>query len=190
MMDSATDVIPSVLRYLHHSPDSTDPKDLADVERTLMAIRPYIRTFAASGALEALASGDTCLVFDYSGDVIQASDRAAEAKRDKVTYVAPKEFTQLWFDTLAVPKDAPHPELAMQFINFLLQPDVIAGITNTGALPERGAGQPAEGAGRHPRRSQRLSRAAELARSFTAAAVSQAATRARTRMWAKFKAGS
>ncbi len=83
MMDSATDVIPSVLQYLHHDPSSTDAKDLADVEKTLMAIRPYIRTFASGGAVEALAAGQTCLVMSYSGDVIQASARAAEAKQDR-----------------------------------------------------------------------------------------------------------
>ena len=190
MLDSATDVIPTVLRYLHHSPDSTDAKDLAEVDKVLMGVRPYIRSFAAGGALEALAAGDTCLVFDYSGDVIQASARAAEAKKDPVTYVAPHEFTQLWFDTMAVPKDAPHPELAMQFINFILQPDVIAGITNVVHYPNA-----------VPASKDRVLPAirddpnvyptpADLARSFTVSAVSQAATRARTRMWARFKAGS
>ena len=189
MMDSATDVIPSVLKYLHHDPASTDPKDLAEVEKTLMAIRPYIRTFASGGAVEALAAGETCLALDYSGDVIQASARAAEAKRDPVTYVAPKEFTQLWFDMLAVPKDAPHPALAMQFIAFLLQPDVIAGITNVvhypNAIPaSRDKVQPAvrDDPNVYPD-------AAALGRSFTVAAVGQAAVRLRTRMWERFKAG-
>jgi putrescine transport system substrate-binding protein len=189
MMDSATDVIPSVLKYLHHDPASTDPKDLADVEKTLMAIRPYIRTFASGGAVEALAAGETCLVLDYSGDVIQASARAAEAKRDPVTYVAPKEFTQLWFDMLAVPKDAPHPALAMQFINFILQPDVIAGVTNVVHYPNavpasRDKVDPAvrDDPNVYPD-------AAALGRSFTVAAVKEAAVRLRTRMWARFKAG-
>ena len=190
MMDSATDVIPSVLRYLHHSPDSTEPADLAEVERTLMAIRPYIRTFATGGALESLASGETCLVFDYSGDVIQASSRAAEAKRDAVTYVAPRDFSQLWFDTLAIPRDAPHPALAMAFINFLLQPSVMAGISNTvhyaNAVP---ASRDLINAAIRDD-PYVYPPAAELARSFTVTAVSQAATRARTRMWARFKAGS
>ncbi|WP_158746399.1 extracellular solute-binding protein [Acidisphaera sp. L21] len=189
MMDSATDVIPSVLKYLHHDPASTDPKDLADVEKTLMAIRPYIRTFASGGAIEALAAGQTCLVMSYSGDVIQASARAAEAKRDAVTYVAPKEFTQLWFDMLAVPKDAPHAALAMQFINFILQPGTIAGVTNTVHYPNavpasRDKVDPAvrDDPNVYPD-------AAALGRSFTVAAVKEAAVRARTRMWAKFKAG-
>ncbi len=189
MMDSATDVIPSVLKYLHHDPSSTSPADLADVEKTLMAIRPYIRNFASGGALEALASGTTCLALDYSGDVIQASDRAAEAKRDKVVYVAPKEFTQLWFDMLAVPKDAPHPALAMQFINFILQPAVIAGITNTVHYPNAvpASRDQVDAAVRDD--PNVYPDAAALGRSFTVAAVKEAAVRARTRMWEHFKAG-
>jgi putrescine transport system substrate-binding protein len=189
MMDSATDVIPSVLKYLHHDPSSTSAKDLADVEKTLMAIRPYIRTFASGGAVEAMAAGQTCLVLDYSGDVIQASGRAAEAKRDPVTYVAPKEFTQLWFDMLAVPKDAPHPELAMQFINFILQPKVIAGITNTVHYPNAvpASRDMVDAAVRND--PNVYPDAAALGRSFTVAAVNQAAVKARTRMWERFKAG-
>ena len=189
MMDSATDVIPSVLKYLHHDPSSTNAKDLAEVEKTLMAIRPYIRTFASGGAVEALAAGQTCLVLDYSGDVIQASARAAEAKRDAVTYVAPKEFTQLWFDMLAVPKDAPHPELAMQFINFILQPDVIAGVTNVVHYPNAvpASRDKVDAAVSHD--PNVYPDAAALGRSFTVAAVSQAAIRLRTRMWERFKAG-
>src|SRR5579883_1837661 len=79
MMDSAIDVIPSVLKYLGKSPDSTDPADLTAVEYTLMGIRRYIRSFASGGALEALATGQACLALDYSGDVVQAAARAAEA---------------------------------------------------------------------------------------------------------------
>ena len=189
MMDSATDVIPSVLKYLHHDPSSTDPADLADVEKTLMAIRPYIRTFASGGAVEALAAGQTCLVMDYSGDVIQAASRAAEAKQEPVTYVAPKEFTQLWFDMLAIPKDAPHPELALQFINFMLQPSVIAGVTNTVQYPNAvPASKPMVDAAVRDNPNV-YPDAAALARSFTVTAVKEAAVRIRTRMWARFKAG-
>jgi putrescine transport system substrate-binding protein len=190
MMDSATDVIPSVLKYLHRDPSSTSAKDLADVEKTLMAIRPYIRTFASGGAVEALAAGSTCLVFDYSGDVIQATGRAAEAKRDPVTYVAPKEFTQLWFDMLAIPKDAPHPELALQFINFLLQPSVMAGITNVVHYPNAvpASKDQVDAAVRDD--PNVYPDAAALNRSFTVAAVSEPAVKARTRMWARFKAGN
>ena len=189
MLDSATDVIPSVLKYLRHDPASTNPADLADVERALMAIRPYLRTFSSGGVVEALAAGQTCLAFTYSGDAIQAKFRAREANRDPVTYAAPREFTQLWFDMLAVPKDAPNPALASQFIQYVLQPDVMAAITNVVHYPNA---IPASRAKVDPAVRDDPSvypDAAVLARSFTVAAVPEAAMRARTRVWARFKAG-
>jgi putrescine transport system substrate-binding protein len=190
MMDSAIDVIPSVLKYLGKDPNSNDPADLAAVETTLMAIRPFIRTFASGGALEALAAGETCLVLDYSGDVAQAASRATEAKRGVVVrYVVPKEGAQLAFDMLAVPADAPHPENAELFINFLLQPDVMAGITNAVSYPNAMPASEAmirkdilDDPSIYPPASVRQ-------QFFTIGAVPQTAERARTRMWARFKAG-
>jgi putrescine transport system substrate-binding protein len=190
MMDSAIDVIPSVLKYLGKDPNSTDPADLAAVEKTLMAIRPFIRTFASGGALEALAAGETCLVLDYSGDVAQATARAAEAKRGVVVrYVAPKQGAQLAFDMLAIPADAPHPENAERFINFLLQPDVMAGITNAVSYPN--AVPPSDAMIRKDILDDPAiyPPAAVQQQFFTIGAVPQAAERARTRMWARFKAG-
>jgi putrescine transport system substrate-binding protein len=190
MMDSATDVIPSVLHYLGHSPDSTDAADLADVEKALMRIRPYIRNFASGGALEQLAAGQTCLVLDYSGDVIQAASRAAEAKRGvKVVYVAPKEGAQVSFDMLAIPADAPHPDAALAFMNFLLQPDVMAAITNKVLYPNA---VPASLKLIRPEIANDPSiypTAAQMASFFTIGPVPQSAERPRSRMWARFKAG-
>jgi putrescine transport system substrate-binding protein len=190
MMDSAIDVIPGVLKYLGRSPDSTDPADLAAVERTLMDIRRYIRSFASGGTLEALATGQTCFALDYSGDVIQAAARAAEAKRGvTVRYVAPKEGAQLGFDMLAIPADAEHKDAALAFIDFVLQPDVMAAITNkvryANAVP----------ASRPMIRPELLADTnifptpAQMATFFTIGPVPQAAERQRTRMWARFKAG-
>ena len=190
MMDSAIDVIPGVLKYLGKSPDSTDAADLAAVEHTLMGIRRYIRNFASGGALEALATGESCLALDYSGDVIQAAARAEEAKRGvTVRYVAPKEGAQLGFDMLAIPADAEHKDAALAFINFVLQPDVMAAITNkvryANAVP----------ASRAMIRPELLADTnifptpAQMATFFTIGPVSQAAERQRTRMWARFKAG-
>lgn len=190
MMDSAIDVIPSVLKYLGKSPDSTDTADLAAVERTLMAIRPYIRSFASGGALEALAAGQTCLVLDYSGDVVQAASRAKEAGRGVVvSYIAPKEGSQLGFDMLTIPSDAPHPDIALQFINFLLQPEVMAGITNKTRYAN---GVPASRQWIHPDILNDPSiypPDAAMAAFFTNGPVPLAAARQRTRMWARFKAG-
>jgi putrescine transport system substrate-binding protein len=190
MMDSATDVIPSVLHYLGHSQDSTSPEDLADVEKALMRIRPYIRNFASGGALEQLATGQTCLVLDYSGDVIQAEARANEAKKGvKVVYVAPKEGAQVAFDMLAIPADAPHPDAALAFINFLLQPPVMAGITNVTRYPNA---VPASLPLIKPEIANDPSifpTPAQMATFFTVGPVPQSAERPRSRMWARFKAG-
>ena len=191
MMDSAIDVIPSVLRYLGKSPDSTDANDLAAVGRTLLAIRPFIRVFANGGALEALASGETCLAFDYSGDVIQAADRAREANSGvTVRYVLPRQGAQMAFDMLAIPADAPHKDAALAFINFVLQPDVMAGITNVTHYPNA---VPASRALISPAlRNDRdvFPDDAQIAGFFSPGPVPREAERARTRMWARFKAGS
>jgi putrescine transport system substrate-binding protein len=190
MMDSAIDVIPGVLKYLGRSPNSTDAGDLAAVEQTLMGIRRYIRTFASGGAIEMLASGQICLALDYSGDVVQASVRAQEAKRGvSVRYIAPREGAQLGFDMLAIPADAEHKDAAMMFINFVLQPDVMAGITNTvryaNAVP----------ASRPMIRPELLADTnifptpEQVKSFFTVSAVPPAVERQRSRMWARFKAG-
>ncbi|MGE0224020.1 MAG: extracellular solute-binding protein [Acetobacteraceae bacterium] len=191
MMDSAIDVIPSVLRYLGRPTGSTEPKDLAAVEQTLMGIRPYIRTFANGGALEALASGTTCLALTYSGDVIQAQVRAQEAKRGvTVRYITPNQGAQVAFDMLAIPADAPNRDAALAFIDFVLQPRIMAGITNVTHYPN------AVPASRPMIDPDLLADAsvfpteAQMADFFTPSPVPQAAERARTRMWSRFKAGN
>jgi putrescine transport system substrate-binding protein len=191
ILDSEIDVIPTVLHYLGKSQDSTSAGDLTAAEQTLMAIRPYIRNFASGGALEALAAGDICLALDYSGDVAQAGARAREARRGvSVRFVVPKEGAQIGFDMLAIPADAPHQDLAVQFINFLLQPDVMAGITNFVLYPNavpasRAMIRPALLADPAVYPSQ-----ADLARMFHIGPVPIAAERMRTRMWERVKAGS
>ncbi|MGX9962495.1 polyamine ABC transporter substrate-binding protein [Roseomonas sp. F4] len=190
MMDSASDVIPTVLRYLGKDPNSTDAGDLREVERTLMAVRPFIRNFSTGGTIEALASGQACLAFAYSGDAIQAGVRAREANRGvAVTYVAATEGAQLWFDLLAIPADAPNPDNAHAFINFLLQPDVMAAITNHVRYPN---GVPASRASVAPEVAADpavFPPEAMRPRFFTIGPVAQAAERARNRVWARFKAG-
>jgi putrescine transport system substrate-binding protein len=131
MLDSPTAVIPPVLRYLGLRPDSTGAEDLALVERTLMGIRPYIRTFSMASALDTLAAGSTCVALAYSGNVMQAAARAEAAKHGvTVRYIVPKEGAQVTFDVLAIPVDAPHKDAAHAFIDFVLRPEVMAGITN------------------------------------------------------------
>jgi putrescine transport system substrate-binding protein len=131
ILDSPPEVIPTVLHYLGLSPSSTSATDLAAVERTLMGIRPYIRTFSATSALETLANGSTCLALAFSGNVLQAVVRAKAANRGvNVAYYAPRGGAQASFDVLAIPIDAPNKDAATAFINFMLRPEIIADISN------------------------------------------------------------
>ncbi|MDH6230314.1 putrescine transport system substrate-binding protein [Mesorhizobium soli] len=130
-LDSPTDVIPSVLRYLGLDPESTKAEDLAKVEEVLLKVRPYVRKFHSSEYINALANGDICMAIGWSGDVFQARDRAVEAKQGvEVGYVIPKEGAEMWFDQMAVPADAPHLEEAHAFLNYMMKPEVIAKSTN------------------------------------------------------------
>jgi len=101
------------------------------VASTLQAIRPYIRYFHSSQYINDLANGDVCLSVGWSGDIQQAKGRAVDAGNGvEVAYVIPKEGAGLFFDMLAIPKDATHVENAHAFINFLLRPEIMADITN------------------------------------------------------------
>jgi putrescine transport system substrate-binding protein len=131
LLDSSDDIMSAGLHYLHLDPNTGDPGDLNKVTELLLKIRPYIRKFHSSEYLNALATGEICLVVGFSGDIKQAQKRAAEAKGGiEIGYSIPKEGAQLWFDNLAIPKDAPHPEEAHELINYLIRPDVAAKNTN------------------------------------------------------------
>ncbi|MDB5412001.1 MAG: spermidine/putrescine transporter substrate-binding protein PotF [Rubritepida sp.] len=190
VMDSAVDVLPSVLRYLGRNPDSTDQADLDAAQRALLAIRPFLRSIPSPPAIiDALASGEICLALSYSGDVIQATARAREARRThEVSYVMPRQGAQIAFDMLAIPADAPNPDAAHAFINFVLQPDVMAGITRQTRYPNA---VPASRALLPPEIQNDASifpDAATLARGFVAGTPAQAGERARARLWSRFKA--
>jgi putrescine transport system substrate-binding protein len=127
VLDDPTDMVGTVLLWLGKDPNSQSAEDLALAEEKLLAIRPYIRTIHSSQYIEDLANGEICIAVGYSGDMLQARDRAAEAgKPVDVRYSIPKEGALLWFDTLAIPADAKHPGNAHAFIDFLMRPDVAA----------------------------------------------------------------
>jgi putrescine transport system substrate-binding protein len=131
LLDSSEDIMSAGLHYLHLDPNTSDPADLQKVTDLLLKIRPYVRKFHSSEYLNALATGEICLVVGFSGDVKQAQKRAAEAKGGvEIGYSIPKEGAQLWFDNLAIPRDAPDPEEAHELINYLIRPDVAAKNTN------------------------------------------------------------
>jgi putrescine transport system substrate-binding protein len=131
LLDSSDDIMPAALHYLQLDPNSSDAADLQKAADLLSKIRPYVRKFHSSEYLNALATGEICLVVGFSGDIKQAQKRAAEAKGAvAVGYSIPKEGAQLWFDNFAIPKDAPDPAEAHALINYLLKPEVAAKNTN------------------------------------------------------------
>src|SRR5271155_646110 len=131
VLDSPAEMIRAVLSYLGRDPNSQKAEDLAVAEATLLKIRPYIRNINSSEYIEALANGDLCVAVGYNGDVLQASDRAREANKGiEIKYMVPKEGSILWFDMLAVPKDAPDVDSAYAYLNYIMEPQVIAAVSN------------------------------------------------------------
>ena len=127
VLDDPTDMVATVLLWLGRNPNSQDEADLKLAEARLLAIRPYIRSIHSSQYIEDLANGEVCIAVGYSGDVLQSRDRAAEAgKPADIRFSIPKEGALMWFDTLAIPADATHPDNAHAFINFLMKPEVAA----------------------------------------------------------------
>ncbi|MEE9103647.1 polyamine ABC transporter substrate-binding protein [Pseudomonas nitroreducens] len=139
-MDSADELIPSVLNYLGMNPNSTNPADYAKAETRLMELRPYVTYFHSSKYISDLANGNICVAFGYSGDVFQAAARAKEAKNGiEIAYSIPKEGANLWFDLMAIPSDAKNPDQALAFINYVLEPKVIAGVSEYVGYPNANA---------------------------------------------------
>ena len=131
LLDAPEDVIQNALVYLGLPPNSKDPADIEKAGALLQTIRPYIQKFNSSEYINALANGDICMAMGYSGDIIQARDRAAEADNGvEVTLVTPKEGALMWFDSFAIPADAPHPEEAYAFIDFMMRPEIAARNSN------------------------------------------------------------
>jgi putrescine transport system substrate-binding protein len=130
-LDSAEDVIPLALAYLGKDPTSQNPDDIKAAVDMLMKVRPFVRKFDSAGYLNDLPNGDLCIAMSWSGDYATATQRAADAHiKINLDYTIPKEGTNIWFDAMMVPKDAPHPKNAMLFINFMMRPDVAAANTN------------------------------------------------------------
>ena len=127
MLDSADDIFPAALGYLGLDPNSTKQADLEKAADLVLKIRPYVRKFHSSEYLSALATGEICFVVGWSGDIMQARSRAAEAKSDiEIGYAIPKEGAQMFFDNLAIPADAKNVAEAYELINYLYRPEVAA----------------------------------------------------------------
>jgi putrescine transport system substrate-binding protein len=130
-LDSPEDVIQLALAYLHRDPNSHGTQDLHDAEATVMAVRPYIRTFDSNDYWHQLASKETCLAIAWSSDYSIAQARAREdGTGAHLAFTLPKEGSNITYNAFLIPASAPHPDAAHEFLNFILEPKVIADITN------------------------------------------------------------
>lgn len=130
-LDEPTDVIPMVLLYLGLDPNSLDPTDLARAEEQLKKVRPFIRYFSSAKMLIDMPNEEICIAMSWSGDYATAMNRVLEVGANlRLAYTTPQEGAMLWFDGAFILADAPHPENAHLFLNYLLRPDVMGAISN------------------------------------------------------------
>ena len=191
MVDSPSDAVPVILNYLKLDPNSESLEDLDRAMQVLAAIKPYVRYLDSTKYLDDLANGNLCLAFGWSGDVMIASQRAAEAKNGQdIKYVLPVEGTQAWMTAMVIPAGAPHVEAAHAFLNYMLDPKTAAQITvDSGfasAVPESKALLPkemAENPALYPSESQMKSL-------FLVKIASDKYLRLRNRAWTNFKTGN
>ena len=140
MLDSEAEVFFSAKLWLGIDPASERREDLQTAENMLRAVRPSVRYFHSSQYINDLANGETCVALGWSGDVLQARDRAREAgKGIEIAFLTPKEGAMVTFDMLAIPADAPHPDNAHQFLDFLMREEVAADFTTVRKFPSGNA---------------------------------------------------
>ncbi len=130
-LDAPSEMIPAALAYIGEDPNSQDPDVIAKTEVVLAAVAPFVQKFHSSEYINGLANGDICVAFGWSGDILQARDRADEADNGvEIAYNAPSEGALMWFDQMAIPVDAPNPSGAHTFLNFILDAQNMADASN------------------------------------------------------------
>lgn len=191
LLDSPSEILPLALQHLGLDPNSSNPADYVKAEALLMKIRPYITYFHSSKYMADIANGDICVAVGYSGSFSQAANRAKEAKNGvTVDMRLPKEGAPIWFDMLAIPKGAKDPDDAYTFINYLLQPGVIAPISDFVGYPNpnKDATSLVDPAIRN--NPNLYPTEAAMATLYTLKPLGRDAERARTRAWTKIKSGT
>ena len=190
MLDAPEDIFPGVLRALGLDPDSKKQADYQKAADALMKVRGNVRKFHSSEYINALANGDICFVVGYSGDILQAKKRAEEAKNGiEIAYAIPKEGALMWFDSMAIPADAPNKDNALAFINFMMKPEIAARNSNfvsyaSGNLAAKALIKPeiANNPGIYPT-------ADVMGRLFTNSSPDEKLQKQITRLWTKVKTG-
>ncbi|MEP1962604.1 polyamine ABC transporter substrate-binding protein [Tateyamaria sp.] len=131
ILDAPAELIPAALAYVGENPDAQDAETIEKAEPVLATIAPFVQKFHSSEYINALANGDICVAIGWSGDVLQARDRAAEADNGvNIEYYAPSQGALMWFDNMAIPVDAPNPDAAHKFLNFIMDAQNMAAASN------------------------------------------------------------
>ncbi|NOT18556.1 MAG: extracellular solute-binding protein [Sulfuriferula sp.] len=187
-LDTAIDVVPAALHYMGKNPYSNDLADYYAVFEMLKKVRPDIRRFSSGGQIDDLVSGSICVAYGWAGDFTLARKKSIENNMPQnIVALVPKNGGLMFMDTMAIPADAPHPENALKFINYVLQPQVVAAITNTVtyANPNRAA-TPFVAADIRNNKSIYLSDA-DIARLIAPGTVDNKTRRLMTRLFTRFK---
>lgn len=130
IVDAPVGIFAATLAWLGESPEAGDDAALSRAAEALRAIRPHVRNFSATSYDTALASGDLCLAVGWSGDILRAAELAEEVSNGiEIRYIIPKEGAPVWFDQMAIPANAPNPDGAHAFLNFMMDPENIAAAT-------------------------------------------------------------
>lgn len=130
-LDAPSEILPPALQYLGKPAYSKVSSDYQEAGRLLQSIRPYVTLFSSSGYINDLANGSLCMALGFSGDMNIARQRAIDGKTgNNIVALVPKTTATLFFDTMAIPTDAPHPNNAHAFINYILRPEVHASLSN------------------------------------------------------------
>ena len=179
-----------MLTFLHRDPNAPSAKDLQDAEEALMRVRPFVRTIDSFAYTQALANGDICVALGYNGDAAQARARALESGNGvDIGFVIPKEGSIIWFDMMAIPKDAPHAANAHAFLNYLMDARVMARISNFTRYANANAAATSGVEASIATDSMIYPTAEERARLFVQQADPVDKARALTRIWQRFKTG-
>jgi putrescine transport system substrate-binding protein len=188
VLDAPEEVLPAALAYIDKSPTSASAEDLEAAGKVVLAARPAYRYIHSSSYINDLANGAICVAQGYAGDLFQARKRAREANNGvEIGIFLPKEGAAFNIDVVAIPKDAPHPENAQKFLNYLLEPKVVADITTAvgyaNAVPASLEFIPDE------IKNDPVVFPPSDAKLYTPALATQSYERSRNRLWTRIKAG-
>jgi len=190
VLDSSNELFAAALKYLGYSANDVDPKHWEQAAAAIKKAKPYWAAFNASSYIKELTVGNIWLVHGYSNDIFQANlDAQAAGRKFHVLQGMPKEGAVLAVDNMVIHKSAPRPDLALKFINFMLEGQNSAELTNL-----IGSGNPNEAAMKYIK-PELLKYPAIFPPKDVQAKLEQlkdltpAQRRLRNRMWTEIKAG-